>query len=126
MASRRAVADALVARKPTTVPRVTSAPVATPLGKAPLSAPNTELVLARWTAPAGPVDPPAYIAPLHIHHEDERLIAALHELTDRGDAAMAPVFAAHASELIGWPAPAEPLHREPVPHPGIGDDQPTA
>jgi mannose-6-phosphate isomerase-like protein (cupin superfamily) len=36
-----------------------------------LSAPGAELVLAEWTDPGGGADPPRYIAPLHIHHEDD-------------------------------------------------------
>ena len=36
-----------------------------------LSAPDAPLVLAEWTDPGGGHDPPLYIAPLHVHHEDD-------------------------------------------------------
>jgi mannose-6-phosphate isomerase-like protein (cupin superfamily) len=36
-----------------------------------LSAPDVPLVLAEWTDPGGGQDPPMYIAPLHVHHEDD-------------------------------------------------------
>ena len=36
-----------------------------------LSAPNAALVLAEWTDPGGGDEPPRYIAPLHVHHEDD-------------------------------------------------------
>ena len=34
-------------------------------------APNASLVLAEWTDPGGGTDPPRYVAPLHIHQEDD-------------------------------------------------------
>jgi mannose-6-phosphate isomerase-like protein (cupin superfamily) len=36
-----------------------------------VTAPNASLVLAEWTDPGGGEDPPRYIAPLHVHHEDD-------------------------------------------------------
>jgi mannose-6-phosphate isomerase-like protein (cupin superfamily) len=36
-----------------------------------ITAPNASLVLAEWTDQGGGSDPPTYIAPLHIHHEDD-------------------------------------------------------
>jgi mannose-6-phosphate isomerase-like protein (cupin superfamily) len=36
-----------------------------------LTAPNGSLALAEWTDPGGGDDPPRYIAPLHVHHEDD-------------------------------------------------------
>jgi mannose-6-phosphate isomerase-like protein (cupin superfamily) len=36
-----------------------------------ISAPDAALVLAEWIDPGGGTDPPTYIAPLHIHHEDD-------------------------------------------------------
>jgi mannose-6-phosphate isomerase-like protein (cupin superfamily) len=36
-----------------------------------ISAPDATLVLAEWTDPGGGTDPRRYIAPLHIHHEDD-------------------------------------------------------
>jgi|SRR5271155_1912482 len=36
-----------------------------------LGAPTSDLVLVEWTAAAGPTEPRRYIAPLHIHHEDD-------------------------------------------------------
>jgi mannose-6-phosphate isomerase-like protein (cupin superfamily) len=35
-----------------------------------IAAPDAAIVLAEWTDPGG-ADPPRYIAPLHIHHEDD-------------------------------------------------------
>jgi mannose-6-phosphate isomerase-like protein (cupin superfamily) len=63
--------------------------------------PGTSLVIAEWADPAGGHDPPCYIAPLHVHHEDDEawyvLEGALRvRLGDRdvevpaGGAAMAP------------------------------------
>ena len=33
--------------------------------------PGTSLVIAEWADPGGGHDPPRYIAPLHVHHEDD-------------------------------------------------------
>jgi mannose-6-phosphate isomerase-like protein (cupin superfamily) len=33
--------------------------------------PGTSLVIAEWADPGGGYDPPRYIAPLHVHHEDD-------------------------------------------------------
>ena len=39
------------------------------LAATPLEAPG--LVIVEWTDPGGGSDPPAYIAPLHVHHADD-------------------------------------------------------
>jgi uncharacterized RmlC-like cupin family protein len=36
-----------------------------------IGAEGASLVLAEWTDPGGGTDPPTYVAPLHIHHEDD-------------------------------------------------------
>jgi mannose-6-phosphate isomerase-like protein (cupin superfamily) len=36
-----------------------------------VAAPNAAIVIAEWIDPGGGTDPPLYIAPLHIHHEDD-------------------------------------------------------
>jgi mannose-6-phosphate isomerase-like protein (cupin superfamily) len=35
------------------------------------TAPGASLVLAEWTDQGGGQDPPMYIAPLHVHHDDD-------------------------------------------------------
>jgi mannose-6-phosphate isomerase-like protein (cupin superfamily) len=42
---------------------------AAPLADGPLA--GAGLVLVEWTAPPAPPGPPQYIAPLHVHHEDD-------------------------------------------------------
>ena len=42
---------------------------ALPLAESALRAPG--LVIVEWTDPGGGSDPPAYIAPLHVHHADD-------------------------------------------------------
>ena len=120
---------------------------------------GASLVLAEWRDNGGGGDPPLYIAPLHLHHEDDEawyvlegtlavragerdievaagggvlvprgtphtywnpraeplryllvmtariaaLIDALHALEARDADTVAAVFAAHASEYLGWP-----------------------
>jgi mannose-6-phosphate isomerase-like protein (cupin superfamily) len=36
-----------------------------------VAAPNATMVIVEWIDPGGGTDPPLYIAPLHIHHEDD-------------------------------------------------------
>jgi mannose-6-phosphate isomerase-like protein (cupin superfamily) len=36
-----------------------------------LGPPEASLVIAEWHDPSGGHDPPQYIAPLHVHHEDD-------------------------------------------------------
>lgn len=44
---------------------------ATPLVGQSIGSPSADLVIAEWTDPGGGTDPPRYIAPLHIHHDDD-------------------------------------------------------
>jgi len=44
---------------------------AVPLAGAVLAAPGADLVLAEWRDPGGGFDPPRYIAPLHVHRNDD-------------------------------------------------------
>jgi mannose-6-phosphate isomerase-like protein (cupin superfamily) len=45
--------------------------VASPLSGAVLAAEKASLVLVEWADKGGGGDPPNYIAPLHVHHEDD-------------------------------------------------------
>jgi len=36
-----------------------------------VASPRASIVVVEWTDPGGGTDPPTYIAPLHIHHEDD-------------------------------------------------------
>ena len=36
-----------------------------------LESPAASIVVAEWIDPGGGTDPPTYIAPLHVHHEDD-------------------------------------------------------
>jgi mannose-6-phosphate isomerase-like protein (cupin superfamily) len=82
-------------------------------------------LVEEWADRGGGADPPLYIAPLHIHRDDDeawcvlegRLVVrlggrdvelgpgdgvmALRGVPHAGD--HAAIFAAHASELLGWP-----------------------
>ena len=44
---------------------------ASPLAGATIAAPNASIVLVEWTDPGGGFDPPRYIAPLHLHRDDD-------------------------------------------------------
>jgi mannose-6-phosphate isomerase-like protein (cupin superfamily) len=44
---------------------------AAPLAGESISASAASLVVAEWTDPGGGSVPPRYIAPLHVHHEDD-------------------------------------------------------
>jgi mannose-6-phosphate isomerase-like protein (cupin superfamily) len=124
-----------------------------------LEAAGSSIVVAEWGDQGGGQEPPMYIAPLHVHHEDDEawyvlegtlavrlgeddvvvpaggvviaprgtrhtywnprpercryvlvmtpriraLIDAIHDMEERSQEAMAAVFAAHASEYLGWP-----------------------
>jgi mannose-6-phosphate isomerase-like protein (cupin superfamily) len=46
-------------------------PLAAPLAGGVLSAEGAALVLAEWTDPGGRTRPTRYIAPLHVHHDDD-------------------------------------------------------
>src|SRR5262245_58404149 len=46
-------------------------PVAARLHGSALGSPDASLVVAEWTAPGGDPRSPRYIAPLHVHHEDD-------------------------------------------------------
>jgi len=52
---------------------------------------SESLVLVEWRDPGGGTDPPRYIAPLHVHHEDDEAWYVLEGTL------------AYASTLIGWP-----------------------
>ena len=151
----------------------------------PRSAPPAPISCSSAGRPnAGPVDPPRYIAPLHVHREDdeawyvlsalgvrldgtdhvvpaggaiiaprgtvhtywnastqpteyvlvmtrriERLIAALHAMSDHGeirDGRRVRRALQRADRLAGELLHRRALHREPIPDPGVGDDQPPA
>jgi mannose-6-phosphate isomerase-like protein (cupin superfamily) len=120
---------------------------------------GSAIVLVEWGDPGGGSDPPMYVAPLHVHFDDDeawyvldgtlcvrlgdevvtvspggavlaprgtphtywnpspeplryllvmtprvqRLVDAIHSLTERDDDALAAVFSAHRSEYLGWP-----------------------
>jgi len=124
-----------------------------------LSTSDASIVVAEWTDRGGGHEPPVYIAPLHIHREDDeawyvldgtlcvrvggqdyelapgaavlaprgtphtywnprpeptryllvmtprinRLIEAIHAMTERSAEAMADVFERHRSTYLGWP-----------------------
>jgi mannose-6-phosphate isomerase-like protein (cupin superfamily) len=36
-----------------------------------LGSPAASIVVAEWTDPGGGTDPPSYVAPLHVHHDDD-------------------------------------------------------
>jgi hypothetical protein len=36
-----------------------------------IAAPESDLLIAEWTDPGGGSEPPQYIAPLHVHHDDD-------------------------------------------------------
>ncbi len=36
-----------------------------------IAAPGADLVVAEWADPGGGLDPPRFIAPLHVHHADD-------------------------------------------------------
>ncbi len=44
---------------------------AAPLAGREISSSRASLVVAEWTDPGGGADPPRYVAPLHIHHDDD-------------------------------------------------------
>lgn len=44
---------------------------APPLAGNLLGLPDGDFVIAEWQDPGGPPGPPRYIAPLHIHHQDD-------------------------------------------------------
>ncbi len=44
---------------------------AAPLAGSLIASSNASLVLAEWTDPGGGHDPPRFIAPLHLHHDDD-------------------------------------------------------
>ena len=44
---------------------------AVPLAGARIGAPPADLVVVEWRDGGGGFDPPRYIAPLHVHHEDD-------------------------------------------------------
>ena len=54
----------MIPTKPTPV-------VAPPLVGRMLSAPTSDLVIAEWTDDGGGHEPPRYLAPPHIHHQDD-------------------------------------------------------
>ena len=75
-----------------------------PLAAGPLRSPG--LVIVEWTDPGGGSDPPAYIAPLHVHHADDEAWCVLEGalafrvgdeelLAEAGSGAAAPRGVAH-------------------------------
>jgi mannose-6-phosphate isomerase-like protein (cupin superfamily) len=44
---------------------------AAPLAGESIGSSAASIVVAEWTDPGGGSDPPRYIAPLHVHHEDD-------------------------------------------------------
>ena len=101
---------------------------ASPLAGATIASPNASIVLVEWTDPGGGFDPPRYIAPLHLHRDDDEawyvLSGALRVrvgdrdvgvpagggvLVPRGtphsrdEETLSATFAAHESEYLGWP-----------------------
>jgi len=44
---------------------------AAPLGSGQIRSEGASLVVVEWRDPGGGGDPPMYIAPLHIHREDD-------------------------------------------------------
>jgi mannose-6-phosphate isomerase-like protein (cupin superfamily) len=44
---------------------------AAPLADRVIRSPTSGLVIAEWTDAGGGTDPPQFIAPLHIHHDDD-------------------------------------------------------
>ena len=44
---------------------------APPLAGNPMGLPNGDFIVVEWQDPGGPPGPPRYIAPLHIHHQDD-------------------------------------------------------
>jgi mannose-6-phosphate isomerase-like protein (cupin superfamily) len=47
--------------------------VAVPLAGGRLAPAGASLVVVEWRDPGGGVDPPRYIAPLHVHHSDDEV-----------------------------------------------------
>ncbi len=45
--------------------------IAGPLARQTLGTPEGDFVVAEWTDPGGPPEPPRFIAPLHVHHRDD-------------------------------------------------------
>ncbi len=93
------------------------------LAATPLETPG--LVIVEWTDPGGGSDPPAYIAPLHVHHADDEAWYVLEGalafrvgdeeiLAEAGAGAIAPRGVAHtywnprpepARYLLAWGRP---------------------
>src|SRR5258708_1538725 len=46
--------------------------IAPPLAGNLMGLPAGDFVIAEWQDPGGPPGPPRYIAPLHIHHQDDQ------------------------------------------------------
>jgi mannose-6-phosphate isomerase-like protein (cupin superfamily) len=44
---------------------------AAPLADRSIASPAADVVIAEWTDPGGGTNPPRFIAPLHIHHDDD-------------------------------------------------------
>jgi mannose-6-phosphate isomerase-like protein (cupin superfamily) len=44
---------------------------AAPLADGAIESPESLLLVVEWTVPGGGTDPPQFIAPLHIHHDDD-------------------------------------------------------
>jgi mannose-6-phosphate isomerase-like protein (cupin superfamily) len=44
---------------------------AAPLAGATIASPHASIVMVEWTDPGGGFDPPRYIAPLHLHRDDD-------------------------------------------------------
>lgn len=49
----------------------TTPSIAPPLAGNVLGSPNDNFVIAEWRDPGGPPGPPRFIAPLHLHHNDD-------------------------------------------------------
>jgi hypothetical protein len=56
---------------------------------------RASLVVVEWRDRGGGGDPPLYIAPLHVHHDDEAWYVL--------DATLERTFREHASQYLGWP-----------------------
>jgi uncharacterized cupin superfamily protein len=80
--------------------------VSSPLADAPLGVAGSDLVLVEWTDAGGGEEPPAYLAPRHIHHADDEAFYVLEGSlsfdldsaivsVDAGGAVMIPKGTAH-------------------------------
>jgi mannose-6-phosphate isomerase-like protein (cupin superfamily) len=86
---------------------------AAPLAGGVIGSPDSAIVVAEWRDPGGGGEPPNYIAPLHVHHDDDEAWYALRVRLGERDVdvpAGGAVLAVRGTPHTYWNPLSEPAH----------------